>query len=188
MKPFHESLRYEYPLTPDSIVIDLGCHKGTFSKILSERYECKILAFEPIKQFYDIAKDALANNSNVLLLNEGLGAYTRIEEFGVKGDMSGAFADGEREEVFIMCLSELDVMRGKGDIDLIKINIEGGEFEILEYIVLHDLATRFKNIQVQFHPVVPLYHERHAGIREALLKTHRLTYDAPWCWENYERI
>lgn len=188
MKPFTESLRYEYPLTQDSIVLDIGCHKGTFSKIISEKYGCKILAFEPIKQFYDEAVKVLNEKPYVQVFKCGVGATARVEQFKIKGDMSGAFAEGEAEDVDIVAMDELLADDGPPSIDLVKINIEGGEFELLEHIIEKDLQGLFANIQVQFHTVVHDYEKRHVAIREALLKTHKLTYDAPWCWENYERL
>lgn len=188
MKPFTESMRYEYPLTPESIVLDVGCHKGAFSKIISEKYGCIILAFEPIEQFYDEAVETLKDKPNVQVFKCGVGASARVEQFKIKGDMSGAFADGEKEDVDIIAFDELLADGGPPSIDLIKINIEGGEFELLEHIIEKELQGLSKNIQVQFHPVVADYEKRHTAIREALLKTHKLTYDAPWCWENYERI
>lgn len=188
MKPFTEELRYEYPLTNQSIVLDIGCHKGTFSRILSEKYGCKILAFEPIQRFYDEAVATLKDKPNVQVFKCGVGATTRTEQFGIKGDMTGAFAEGDKETVDIVSWFDLLDDDGPPSIDLIKINIEGGEFELLEDIIDLESSTLFKNIQVQFHPVVPDYQKRYDAIRAALLKTHRLTYDAPWCWENYERI
>lgn len=36
-------------------------------------------------------------------------------------------------------------------IDLIKINIEGGEYELLDRLIETDLIKQIENIQVQFH-------------------------------------
>ncbi len=189
MKPFTESMRYEYPLTPDSLVIDLGCHMGTFSKIISEKYACRIFAFEPMDKFYDWSVTMLTGRPNVEVLKWGAGATNRKDCFGIKGDSSGAFADGcEKQEVHILRFSDFIKQHELKNVDLIKINIEGGEFELLEHIIEMGLVSLFANIQVQFHKVVPDFEKRHAAIREALLQTHQLTYDAPWCWENYERI
>lgn len=189
MKPFTENLRYEYPLNKDSVVLDVGCHRGNFSKIISERYGCKVLAFEPISVFYNEAVEVLKSHPNIRCYHCGIGSFTRRERFLIKGDMSGAFADqGEAEEVQIAGITDVMDIEGIGSADLIKINIEGGEYELLEYLIANNGAHLFANIQVQFHPVVDDYVERHAAIRQALLQTHCLTYDAPWCWENYERI
>jgi FkbM family methyltransferase len=186
MKPFTESDRYEYPLTPESLVIDCGVHQGTFSHILHEKYGCQILGFEPVGQFYRQAAERLAPFEKIAVRQAGVGATTRTERMSIKGDMTGIFADNpEFEDVPVIAISE--ILAGLGEVDLIKINIEGMEFELLEAILDAGLATQLRNIQVQFHPILPDCERRHAAIRQGLLRTHHLTYDAPWCWENYAR-
>jgi hypothetical protein len=73
------------------------------------------------------------------------------------------------------------------DIDLIKINIEGGEYDLLEYMIREGLAQQCSDIQVQFHRFVPRADERRRAIRTALGQTHHLTYDYPFVWENWRK-
>lgn len=188
MKQFTENARYEYPLNKDSIMIDLGCHKGTFSKRISDEYGCNIFAFEPVEEFYREAMKLLEQMPNIKLFNVGIGSRTRRQTFGIKGDMTGAFSGSETiQKVKIVALDKVIKSLKLENVDLLKINIEGGEFEVLEHAIAAGLTGIFANIQVQFHPVVRDYGRRYDAIRETLLKTHQLTYDAPWCWENYER-
>lgn len=189
MKEFTENERYNYPLTSESIVFDIGAHKGTFTKTISDKYGCRIFAFEPIDVFYEQLVKVTKEMQNVVCLNVGLGASDRKEKFRIKGDMTGRYADSEKEsEVDIRNIGWPMELIGLKDVDLIKINIEGGEFELLEYIIGIGLQTKFKNIQVQFHPVVPLCQERYNTISSELLKTHQFTYCERWVWENYERL
>ena len=70
---------------------------------------------------------------------------------------------------------------------MIKINIEGGEFEFLENIIKSELVTKFDNIQVQFHDFVPNSDIRMSEIQKELSKTHYLTYQFEYVWENWKR-
>ncbi len=186
MKPFTENERYEYPLTPESLVIDCGVYQGTFSQTIHQKYGCRILAFEPIERFYRAAAERLHDCAGVTLRHAGVAGTTRTARMSIKGDMTGIFADNpDYEEVQLLGINE--ILAGLGGVDLIKINVEGMEFEVLEALIATDGAAQLRNIQVQFHPIVPDCESRHAAIRRALLRTHHLTYDAPWCWENYER-
>ena len=74
------------------------------------------------------------------------------------------------------------------EIDLIKINIEGGEFELLERMFEQGLVAKCKNIQIQFHDFFPEAKSLRQDIRERLKETHHLTYDYYFVWENWERI
>lgn len=200
MKPFTESMRYEYPLTPDSVVIDAGCYEGNFAKVISEKYGCHVLAFEPIKAMADFAASRLAIFPKVRVFTLGIGGRTRTERFAHKGDMTGITSDGcTSEEVNIRDIVEVleeftetpVSMPGlhctvATPIALLKLNVEGCEFEILERILDAGLAHRFRHIQVQFHPVVHDYEARHQRIRDRLSETHELQYDAPWCWTGWK--
>lgn len=187
MKQFHETMRYDYPLTKESLVIDLGAHRGIFSAEISKQYGCRILAFEPITEFHVIADSVLSPYTNVVLTKTAVGPCQGSARFGVKGDMSGLYAwDALRTETVTM--QSIDDVIPSNGCDLIKINIEGGEYDLLDHMIREGLTKKCRNIQVQFHDNVPNCEERRKSIREALLSTHRLTYDVPFCWENYERI
>lgn len=179
-------MRYEYDLVPSSKVIDIGAHKGKFSAELSRRYRCQIIAYEPILSFYQDAKNELKDHKNVLLIPFGVSSVEGNAVFGVKGDMTGSFTSGNSTET-VRLIAIDDVIPPTG-CDLLKINIEGGEYDLLDHMIRQGLTNLCRNIQVQFHGNVPNCEARWQAIREGLLKTHRLTYDAPFCWENYERI
>jgi hypothetical protein len=107
-------------------------------------------------------------------------------DIGVAGDASGIFqASGSMERRPMRGIVEL--LRETGPIDLIKINVEGAEYEILEKVLDHGLAGQLHDIQVQFHGVVPDAAARRDALRGRLVRTHRLTYDFPFVWENWRR-
>jgi hypothetical protein len=70
-------------------------------------------------------------------------------------------------------------------IDLMKINIEGGEYELLEELIKEGLVKSIENIQVQFHDFVPEAYSRMRRIQEALSQTHQLTFQYEFVWENW---
>ena len=69
--------------------------------------------------------------------------------------MSGAWADDGRSVIVDIDGIKEDMLYGvPGDhVDLIKINIEGGEYELLEAILDNNLAKAFDNLQIQFHGI-----------------------------------
>lgn len=183
---FTEDLRYQYPINPFSIVMDVGAHKLKFASEIQRKHGCKVLAFEPVSVF---RSEWPERNDGILFFPFGIGGKDESAVFKIKGDMTGKFADSEETETVEIrsmkrVLSDLGINR----VHLLKINIEGSEFDLLEHILSENLAEAFDDIQVQFHPVVEDAEVRHLQIQQGLLKTHQLTYNYPWCWENYERI
>lgn len=70
-------------------------------------------------------------------------------------------------------------------IDLMKINIEGGEQDLWEHTIDNGYVERIKNIQVQFHDFVPTSEHCMQNIQASLSQTHYLTYQYPFVWENW---
>lgn len=186
MKIFTESDRYDYPrLTPQSIVIDCGAHKGQWASAIAERYGCTVHAYEPVPVF-SLTIDRHPKHGRVIVHSFAVGGEARMERIHVQGDSSGMFATAP-DSVEIPVMPIRAVLADFTDVDLIKLNVEGMEFEILEDVIRRELARKLRNIQVQFHTCAPAFDSRYGAIREALLKTHHLTFDAPWCWQNFER-
>lgn len=193
MKAFTESMRHEYPLTPDSIVIDAGGYEGSFAKTMAEKYGCKVFVYEPVLEFAANIVTRFQGTpltDRIKVLNAGLGAYDRKEVFGVKGDQTGIACGvpNRTEEVQIVDIVQaMELLCGAdGQISLLKLNIEGMEFELLEALLDKGLTHRFDNIQVQPHEHIPRAKERWAFIKNRMLMNHRITWDAPWIWTNFE--
>jgi len=181
------TLRLNYNLNEDSIVFDLGGYKGEWAANILQRYKSKIYVFEPVNQFYTDIKNRFAGNPNITTLNYGLGPKEETLEIGLTQDSSSIF-DSEvesKEKIqiknFVDFLKENDIE----NVDLLKINIEGGEYDLLEDLISQKKLEIFKNIQVQFHRFIPQCTERRNKIREELSKTHELTYDYEFVWENW---
>ena len=62
-------------------------------------------------------------------------------------------------------------------VKLMKLNIEGGEYDILEYLIKTGNITRFENLQIQFHDIPEINGEqRMIKIQNELQKTHELEW------------
>jgi FkbM family methyltransferase len=190
MMEFSEALRYEYPeLTPDSFVIDAGGYEGNWAAEIHRKYGCRILIFEPIKAFADRIKERFKDVPAMGVKHGGLGgadcAAGKMVEFHVQNDSTGQFAGSPNVEM-VELFNAGYVIRGlECDIDLLKLNVEGAEFEILWSLLDSGLIKKVKNLQVQFHAVIPNAGDHRATIQKRLSETHECMYDAPFVWEGW---
>jgi hypothetical protein len=107
---------------------------------------------------------------------------------GLKGDMSGLHADGPLRRVLVISANHFIADKVKAEVDLLKLNVEGMEYEILESM-LNPVGTidKIKHLQIQFHGVGNHSEARYAMIRESLQETHELTHDYGMAWQLWRR-
>lgn len=179
---FEEKMRYDYALNSKSLVLDIGAYEGHFAALIHNKYACDVSMFEPLTENYHKCMRVLSVMPVFRVYKKGVGGSNKKELIHIENDRSGKFSKGETEEVEILDIK--DVV-GNKKIDLIKINIEGMEYELLERVIECDLQTQLINIQVQFHDYAPNFKERYEKIREKLLETHELTFDFPFLWQNF---
>ena len=185
---FSEQMRYEYPLTADSIVLDVGLHKGTFAAEISRRYGCVVHGFEPVDSFREEALAKVSSYPKVHIHSFALGSVSvDAATISVHGDTSGFYgAPGEQTQACrIVSLVEFLRERNITRVDLLKLNVEGSEYDLVEHILRERLATRIVDLQVQWHPVVKDFQQRYDDLARRLRETHALTYREPWVWESW---
>lgn len=183
-----ETLRLDYDLNEASVVFDVGGYKGEFATLMVEKFNPTIYIFEPINAFFDIIKDKLCDNKKVHAFHYGLSGKDEEMKISLSENSSSVFLGGENVET-IQLKSIVNFIKNNNitHIDLIKINIEGGEYELLESLIENECITYFKNIQVQFHDFLfDNAKERMNKIQESLSKTHELTYQYEFVWENWK--
>ncbi|OXA92204.1 FkbM family methyltransferase [Flavobacterium hercynium] len=185
-----QTLRLDYELNADSIVFDVGGYKGEFAAEILCKYNSNIYVFEPIKDFFEIIENKFLKNKKIQPFNFGLAGKDESLQISLSDNSSSIFLEGETKET-IELKSIVDFLKANNitEVDLIKINIEGGEYELLESLIVHDCIGFFKNIQVQFHDFLfENAKERMNEIQNNLSKTHKLTYQFEFVWENWERL
>lgn len=180
-----EKLSLDHPLDENSIVVDLGGYLGEWSVEIFKKYNCNIHIFEPVNNYYLEIKKVLPS-SKIKINQYGLANETYTTSINIGAEASSVFKTGGEQET-IRLVNFMDYIKENGiqKIDLIKINIEGAEYDLLEYLVKTDYINHIHNIQVQFHDFFPDSGKRMKAIQKNLSKTHRLTFQYPFIWENW---
>lgn len=184
-----EKLRYEYKLNSNSLVIDLGGYKGQWASDMYARYNSKIMVFEPVKSFAEKIEGRFKSNNKIDVFCFALGASSRNEIIALSADGSSVYGSSlEKETIQIKDVFDFFIEYNISNVDLMKINIEGGEYELMLRILETGLVGKIKNIQIQFHDVGAGSEERMNEIYKILSETHRPTYQYKFVWENWALI
>ena len=147
-----KTLRLNYELNENSIVVDVGGYFGEWAASIFCKYCSKVFIFEPITEFYGLILDKFSENKNVSAFRYGLSDKNSQKSISLLGDATSIHRESDKQETvdFVEASNVFDYV--KSDIiDLMKINIEGDEYDVLQNLINTGKIKQIKNIQVQFH-------------------------------------
>jgi len=158
-----ESYRLPFSLEPN-VIVDLGANIGLTSIWLYQHYGCeKIVAVEPDPSNASLARRNFMNNGiNVKLIEAAVGPTDGTVAFDVSRESNIGQVVQIRDrvkngkQVKMISMNTLLANFSKDEIlDLVKMDIEGGEQQLLS----GDLAwlSRTKSMIVEFHPCLVDY-------------------------------
>jgi FkbM family methyltransferase len=187
--------RLKYPLTSESIVFDLGGYKGDFAANIYDKYNCYVYIFEPVKKYYLYCENRFQKNKKIKCFNYGLsnenGSFLISLDDDrsslIKNNISEPCLPALQEKVLIKSFSEELKILEVEHIDLLKINIEGSEFILLQDIITKRLIAKIEHLQVQFHTFYPNSKKLRDEIREKLSETHEQEWNYPFVWESWKK-
>ena len=179
--------RLDYFLDKDSLVFDLGGYEGWFAARIFCKYCCNVIIFEPYVEYVDQMHNRFLHNKKIKIFPFGLAEQTQNAMLNI---------DNYSSSMYIKSTNSVNVKLIKASIffsehniqfvDVMKINIEGGEYDLLEHLIESGLIFKIKNLQIQFHFFVPNASIRMDKIQAKLEESHILTYQYYFVWENWQ--
>lgn len=178
-------LRLDYDLGQDSIVFDLGGYEGQWGSDIFAKYYCTVYCFEPVKAFAKNIEARFSKNDKFMVYQFGLSDTDKKAKISHSATASSAYRGEGVEEIRLVKAIDFMAQNNISKIDLMKVNIEGAEYDLLEHLIETGFVKNIVNIQIQFHDFVPNAKERMRNIQKSLEKTHELTYQYEFVWENW---
>lgn len=139
----------EWPLTSDSVVVEVGGYKGRWALQIAERYAPKLYVFEPQPWAYETCREVLGDRAFVI--NAALGTRNgSVTMAKWETDGCSLVDDGEHgPEVSMLEISAALRSFEIDHIDLMLINIEGYEYTLIPHML--DQGILPDRLMVQFH-------------------------------------
>ena len=189
----NKHILHQAELNESSTVLDIGAYNGEWGQQIMDLYNPTLYAFEPNPNIFKELEKTAANYPKLHPVSYGIGAKTEQLKISMKGMGSSLFAHEGTDEGVQWLNTEIksvdDVWKELGlkDVDLVKINIEGAEFPLLEKMIEADLLPTVKCFMIQFHEWHPKAYSRRRQIHKMLSKTHTLEWDYYFVWEKWIR-
>jgi FkbM family methyltransferase len=174
----------------NSIVLDVGAFDGDWAQKVWDRHQPVIHGFEPAPSGYEAMAQRFYGNEKVQAYEYGLGAQDSVESLALKGPGSSIYDEPGRfgsVDIRVRDVAAVYEELGLDHVDLLKINIEGGEYDLIDRMVETGLLPRARLVLVQFHEWHPKAYARRRQNRRDLAQTHDEVWNYPWVWEYWRR-
>lgn len=181
-------LSLDYPLSNESVALVVGAFEGDYLNKLNNKFKCKVYAFEPVVEFFKLLEKKFQNLDNVILINKGLSDKTEKVSFSIDNESSSVFTDTEKSAlVEMISINDFFETHGIKHIDFIYMNIEGGEFAVLNELIKNGRIKNINHLQIQFHNITKNSKDERKKIRKELEKTHCCVFNFPFIWERWDK-
>lgn len=183
-------LRVDYPLDADSIVFDVGGYVGEWAEYIRQRFDPHIYIYEPNPECREFLRERFQNASKVLVYSYGLSDRNRTAMLNIAGIGSSIYKGGKQSQqakIELRDIQDVIFQLNITNIDLIKINIEGGEYSLLKRMIETGIVKRCRDIQIQFHDWYPEAGALRKEITRSLSLSHYRTWNYPFVWENWRK-
>lgn len=151
-------------LDKNSIVLDIGANIGNVSSYILEKTQSKIFAFEPNIFCFEVMTRRFLDNMRMNIFNIGVSNYTGVSNFYLheksKGINDFSYLEGsslksnkdnvsEKNKVKVNVVNISEILSKFNIIDLIKIDVEGSEYEIVPFLISE--RYKIKTVLCEFH-------------------------------------
>lgn len=164
------------------LVWDVGAFEGRWSREILDRYPTADLhLFEPVPLYA-----AMLPKEGVWIHPYGLSDADGQATITVAGDRSSTYEMGYSGTSEGIVLRDILEELGDQTVHVLKLNVEGAEYPILERLTQANRLHQIHTLLIQFHTFIPNFGERYLAIKKAMLKTHTLTWRTPFVWERWD--
>lgn len=179
-----ETRALDWPIDHNALVWEIGGFEGRWARQMVEKYDPFMEIFEPQSYFARKLHDFSKENDKVKIHEFGLWVKDTLMLLH-NCDTDGAsviYRDEYFEKTTLECafydVYNLIPPREAHGVDVCLMNIEGGEFALLPYMIGMDMMKHFRFFWCQFHPgLLPHGDERANEIFKGMLRTHKKIWD-----------
>lgn len=160
------------------VVLDIGGYIGDLTLYCASTFGSKVHCYEPTPQNYKMIKYNLDLNpslqNNITVFNKGISKNNEVIKLNVQDTIGEVHASSHKKykndvtTIDIPCVSLFDAINtiNEEQIDLLKIDCEGQEFNILDNIDSKLLSSKVNYLIFEYHSFVDDYKNK----LEAILK------------------
>lgn len=180
-----EKLKFTIKLKSNGLVLDFGGYVGEFTSKMSKlNPKMSFLIFEPVPNFYKKCLKRFSNNPNVSVLPYGITSNGRNIDLTIDGPRTRT--NSLDENLRFASKSITEILENLDQVELIKMNIEGLEYECLLSIIQSGSIKKINYLLIQFHNFRIEDENNYAEITRLISKDFNRMFSYKWKWELWQ--
>ena len=164
---------YKGLVQPGDNVLDIGAHIGIFAQYAIENGAAVVMCYEPQPDNFGYLKENVGKMENVFAVEAAVGKRGTITVYGF-GMNAGIIPRRGRHRYDVASVTLGGLLYG--DFNVMKMDIEGGEFGALATATIKELST-LDRAAIEYHPrkqwMLEAMDVQHRRLRKAGLQTPR---------------
>ena len=173
-------------LNKDSVIIDGGGFNGEFTdEILKKKFH-KIYIYEPDPNFFNDLIKKYKFEKKIEILNLALFNKEKIITLSENSNASSIMENSE-DGTKVKAVDTSKEFKKYKNIDLLKLNIEGAEYDVISGLIETQELNKVKYLLVQFHKEHDLDGSKFEKINLEILKNYNIVFNYKYVWSLYIR-
>ena len=175
------TLALDWPgIGSDSIVWEIGGYEGRWTAQMSAKYDPFLFVFEPQDWAYERMKERFQGNEKIKLYQFALWTHDgemKIGDYEHDGASLLKPDDASVKDVLIVDAYSFFLQQDYEFVDVCLMNIEGGEFVLLPYMIGLGMMKHINYFWLQWHLYVKDAWDKIERLHEMLSLTHDMFWD-----------
>lgn len=183
-----DKLIFDIKLKQEGLVLDIGSYLGEYTeRVLGKNPKMTFWLYEPIPSYFNACVNKFKNRENVVVYQTAVSADGRDFQMHIDGLRSRQGSAASSEGVPVDSISIQEIFDSVSEIELLKMNIEGMEYECLEQLIHSNSLIKSKYLLIQFHNFEKESKDRRNALRMDIERDFNNIYTFEWIWELWIR-
>lgn len=183
-----EKLKYEMNFKSNGLILDIGSYLGEYTKKLIDRNPgMTFWLYEPIPEYYHACLIRFKDSKNVSVNQKAVSADGRNIQMQIDGLRSRQEFNTKDEAPTYASISIQEIFDSVSEIELLKLNIEGMEYECLDQLILSNSLIKASYLLIQFHNFDSEAEKKRDLVVNAIEEDFSNVFTYKWMWELWIR-
>lgn len=180
-----QKFRYGSDCKRNGIILDVGAFEGEFAKFHADTADM-VICFETNDVAVSALRKRFSNYDNIRIYDFGIGSKTFRGRMVGEGPGAHIVFD-DTADVIIRDVASVFEELNLNDVALMKVNIEGGEFDLIEALCDNGLIQNIQEIHIQAHDFADKYLNNYLSMHRRLSTHFHLIRSFPYVWDFWIR-